>query len=69
MDGKRKTVVLNVRLPAEIHEELSALSSEEDRSLNGQIVHALRQWLAARRRQEPRRLMCAENESEYRTDS
>jgi hypothetical protein len=43
-------VTVNVRLPEDIHRELTALAAEEDRSLNGEIVYAVRQYIAARRR-------------------
>lgn len=36
------TVKLQVRLPRDLHEQLQALSEEEQRSLNGQIVYLLR---------------------------
>lgn len=34
-----------VRMPVELWEELKAWAEEEDRSLNGQIIHLLRRAL------------------------
>lgn len=42
-----------LRLPADLHATLTAWAAEENRSLNGQIVHLLRQAAAERRRQRP----------------
>lgn len=66
MAGERKSVTVNVRFPDHVHQQLSALAEEDDRSLNGEIVHAVRQFIAQRqRRQEPRVLRCAEEEAGY----
>lgn len=47
-DGKDENVIaLNLRLPVDIHERLGKLALDGDRSLNSQIVRALRQWLDA----------------------
>lgn len=32
----------SLRLPGDVHEELEAIAAEEDRSLNSEMVHALR---------------------------
>ena len=40
-----ETVILGLRLPKSIHAAIKRIASEEDRSLNGQIVRALKQWL------------------------
>ena len=37
---------IQVRLPADLFDRIAAIADREDRSLNGQIVHALREWLA-----------------------
>lgn len=36
-------IVLNVRLPADLHAELRRIAGRETRSLNAQIIHLLRQ--------------------------
>lgn len=41
-------VRLMVRLDPELHATLKQVAEAEDRSLNGQINRALREWLAAR---------------------
>lgn len=62
-------VTVNVRLPGDIHAELVSLADEDDRSLNGEIVHAVRQFIAARRQSAgPRLLHCAESPAAYDTN-
>lgn len=41
-------VRLILRLPPEMHAELKEIATRADRSLNRQIVRALREWLAQR---------------------
>jgi hypothetical protein len=41
---------INLRLPRWMHEELRQLAQNEDRSVNGQILHAIREHLNKRRR-------------------
>lgn len=61
-------MTVNVRFPNDVHAELSALADQDDRSLNGEIVHAIRQFIAARRqRSDPRLLQCAEPPASYDT--
>lgn len=60
---------LNVRMPTEMHEELVSLAEDEDRTLNGQIVHALRFYLSQKRRPNTPRLLCAEQQAEYTSDT
>ena len=44
--GKRFTVTV----PADLVQPLEATAAQEDRSVSGQIVNILRQWLARQRR-------------------
>lgn len=43
-DDDAKLTVLTVRLPAEIAEKMRRLAKTHDRSLNGEIVRALREY-------------------------
>lgn len=43
---------ISIRLPAEIAEQLRRLAKEHDRSLNGEIVRALREY--TEKHQEPK---------------
>jgi predicted transcriptional regulator len=65
---ERKSVTVNVRFPNDLHQEIAALAEAEDRSLNGEIVHAVRQYVAGRRQQSGL-LRCAEPAGPYATDS
>jgi predicted transcriptional regulator len=44
MSEKPSTTILTIRLPAEFAELLRRLAKQHDRSLNGEIVRALRQY-------------------------
>ena len=39
-------VQTQIRLPADLHQALLDIAAEEERSFNGQLVHALRSWLS-----------------------
>ena len=43
LDDTQDTVVFSVRMPADLHEALSALAQRENRSLSQQVVYLLRQ--------------------------
>ncbi len=45
MSRKDDMVRIGVRLPADIHRELLATAQRDVRSLNNQIIYALREWL------------------------
>jgi predicted transcriptional regulator len=47
-------VKLTIRLPAEVAEALRVLAKDHDRSLNGEIVRALRAYAAAQRKRRER---------------
>jgi hypothetical protein len=49
-----KKVSVSVRMPAELYNALKLLSIAENRSLSGQIVHALGEWLEDRVEEERR---------------
>lgn len=42
-----------LRLPADLRQELEMIADREHRTLTNLIVHALREWLEARRDQKP----------------
>jgi predicted transcriptional regulator len=44
MDEKAAITNITIRLPAEIAEMLRQLAKQHDRSLNGEIVRALREY-------------------------
>lgn len=39
-----KKVALNIRLPADLHEDLRQAAKGDDRSLSNLIIHVLREW-------------------------
>jgi predicted transcriptional regulator len=44
MDEKQPPTNITIRIPAEIAEKLRKLAKQHDRSLNGEIVRALREY-------------------------
>jgi predicted transcriptional regulator len=44
MSEKQPTTSISIRVPAEIAEMLRRLATQHDRSLNGEIVRALREY-------------------------
>lgn len=59
-------MTVNVRFPDDLHRELVAMAEQDDRSLNGEIVHAVRQFIASRRQPNEARLArCAESKAPY----
>jgi predicted transcriptional regulator len=44
MDEKQQPTNITIRIPAEIAEVLRKLAKRHDRSLNGEIVRALREY-------------------------
>ena len=46
MSAKQSTTSITIRIPAEIAEMLRRLAKQHDRSLNGEIVRALREYAA-----------------------
>lgn len=57
MDGEVKYIGFMTRFPPDVHREVKQAASEDDRSLNGQVVALIRLALAQRKAQlaqEPR---------------
>ncbi|TMD67608.1 MAG: Arc family DNA-binding protein [Chloroflexi bacterium] len=46
---KKKEIKITVRFPAEVIEALRTLAQQEDRSLNGEIVQAVREYIIKRK--------------------
>ncbi len=44
MNDRQATTSITIRIPAEIAELLRTLAKQHDRSLNGEIVRALREY-------------------------
>ncbi len=44
MDTEPREVKITIRIPAEIAEKMRQLAKQHDRSLNGEIVRALREY-------------------------
>jgi hypothetical protein len=45
LDKNQETIVLSIRMPADLHAALSELAQAENRSLSQQVVYLLRQSL------------------------
>jgi predicted transcriptional regulator len=54
MDTVPTDVKFTIRLPAQVAEAMRALAHAHDRSLNGEIVRALRAYAAAQRKRRER---------------
>jgi len=50
MDTQREDIRITLRMPAEVAEGRNLSAHENDRSLNGESVRALRDYLAKRKR-------------------
>ncbi len=46
---KKKELKITVRFPADVINDLKPLAKQEDRSLNGEIVQAVREYVAKRK--------------------
>jgi predicted transcriptional regulator len=53
MHDKQPPTNITIRIPAEIAEVLRKLAKQHDRSLNGEIVRALREYTEKRRERQP----------------
>ena len=51
---KKNEVKITVRFPANLIADLRPLAQQEDRSLNGEIVQAVREYIAKRRKERKR---------------
>jgi len=45
MDEKRKEYRTQIRFPADVWDNMKKLAQEHDRSLNGEVIRALRQYI------------------------
>ena len=48
MDQQREAIRITLRIPADVAAGMKQSAQENDRSLNGEIVRALREYLAKR---------------------
>jgi predicted transcriptional regulator len=53
MNTERETIPITIRFPHEIAEAMRRLAKEHDRSINGEMVRAAREYLA-RQQKQPR---------------
>ena len=51
-EQKPAQVSINVRFPPELAAQVKALAQEENRSINGEILWVLREYLARRQRKQ-----------------
>lgn len=52
MDTEQREVKITIRIPVEIAEKMRQLAKQHDRSLNGEIVRALREYGEQRREKQ-----------------
>jgi predicted HicB family RNase H-like nuclease len=52
MDTEQHEIKITIRIPAEIAEAMRQLAKQHDRSLNGEIVRALREYVAQLREKQ-----------------
>jgi predicted transcriptional regulator len=50
MGKKQEEVKITLRVPPEVAETMKRLAREHDRSLNGELVRALREYIARQRK-------------------
>jgi hypothetical protein len=50
MDAQHEEIRITLRIPADVADGMKQSAHENDRSLNGEIVRALREYLAKRKR-------------------
>ena len=49
MDTRQEDIRITLRIPADVAESMKQSAHENDRSLNGEIVRAMREYLATRK--------------------
>jgi predicted transcriptional regulator len=54
MDTEREVVHISIRFPREVAEAMRRLAREHDRSINGEVVRAAREYIARQQQQRPR---------------
>ncbi|HEV2460751.1 MAG TPA: Arc family DNA-binding protein [Ktedonobacterales bacterium] len=51
MDSERGVVHISIRFPHEIAETIRRLAQEHDRSINGEVVRAIREYITRQQKQ------------------
>jgi predicted transcriptional regulator len=51
MDKRQEEVKITLRAPSELAEAMKRLAREHDRSLNGELVRAIREYIARQQKQ------------------
>jgi predicted transcriptional regulator len=54
MDAEQREIKVTIRIPAEIAARMRQLAKRNDRSLNGEIVRALREYVEHHQEQQGR---------------
>ncbi|HEV8191592.1 MAG TPA: Arc family DNA-binding protein [Ktedonobacterales bacterium] len=54
MSTERETIPITIRFPREIAEAMRRLAKEHDRSINGEMIRAAKEYIARQQRQRPR---------------
>ncbi|HEV8189925.1 MAG TPA: Arc family DNA-binding protein [Ktedonobacterales bacterium] len=54
MDTERDVVHISIRFPREVAEAMRRLARDHDRSINGEVVRAAREYIARQQQQQPR---------------
>jgi hypothetical protein len=49
---KAKETRITIRFPSDLVEELRTLAEQEERSINGEVVHAVREYVASKKRKK-----------------
>lgn len=52
MDKQQEEVKITLRVPLEVANEMKRLARANDRSLNGELVRAIREYITRQRRRE-----------------
>jgi predicted transcriptional regulator len=55
MDKQQEEVKITLRVPPEVAHEMKRLARTNDRSLNGELVRAIREYITRQRRRERER--------------
>jgi predicted transcriptional regulator len=55
MDKQQEEVKITLRVPPEVADEMKRLARTNDRSLNGELVRAIREYIVRQRRRERER--------------
>lgn len=52
MDKQQEDVKITLRVPPEVADEMKRLACMNDRSLNGELIRAIREYISRQRRRE-----------------